>query len=111
MIPPVSPAFTVISMDVRRCFASFGLVVVVSLVCALLGPAAPAQVQRNAGFEPTVFAITKAKLVLSPEEEIEQGNLVIRDGLIVAAGKDVPVPADAEVIDATGLVVYAGFID
>jgi hypothetical protein len=80
-------------------------------LCAILSPVAPAQVQRNAGFEPTVFAVTKAKLVLSPEEEIEQGTLVIRDGLIVAAGKDAAVPADAEVIDATGLVVYPGFID
>src|SRR5262245_56851162 len=111
MIPPVVPAFTVISMDARRCFSAVGLVVVVALVGALLAPNAPAQVQRNAGFEPTVFAITKAKLVISPEEEIDQGILVIRDGLIVAAGKEIVVPADAEVIDGTGLVVYPGFID
>jgi imidazolonepropionase-like amidohydrolase len=98
-------------MDAWRCFPSVSFVVLVALVFALLVPAAPAQVQRNAGFEPTVFAITKAKLVVSPEEEIDQGTLVIRDGLIVAAGKDIAVPADAEVIDGTGLVVYAGFLD
>src|SRR5262245_18345610 len=111
MNPPVVPAVTVISMDARRCYAAVGLVVVVALKCAILAPTAPAQVQRNTGFEPTVFAITKAKLVVSPDEEIEQGTLVIRDGLIVAAGKEIAVPADAEVIAGTGLVVYPGFVD
>lgn len=80
-------------------------------ICAALSQPAPAQVQRNAGFESKTFAITKARLVVSPEEEIEQGTLVIRDGLIVAAGKDVAVPLDAETIDGAGLIVYAGFID
>lgn len=70
-----------------------------------------AQAQRNSGFESTTFAIVKAKLVVSPDEEIEQGTLIIRDGLIVAAGKDVLPPADAEIIDGAGLVVYPGFID
>src|SRR5207302_3624252 len=39
------------------------------------------------------------------------GTLVIRDGLIVAAGKDLPIPPDAEVIEGAGLTVYPGFID
>jgi len=67
-------------------------------------------VPRNAGFESKTFAIVKARLVVSPEEEIEQGTLVIRDGLIVAAGKDVPIPPDAEVIEGAGLTVYPGFM-
>ncbi len=70
-----------------------------------------AQVQRNSGFESTTFAIVKGRLVISPEEEIDQGTLVIRDGMIVAAGKDIAIPADAEVIEAAGLIVYPGFID
>ena len=70
-----------------------------------------AQVGRNAGFESTTFALTKARLVNSPDEEVEQGTLVIRDGLIVASGKDVAIPPDAEIIDGTGLIVYPGFID
>src|SRR5579863_3404478 len=86
------------------------LMIVGSLFLALAQPAL-AQGQRNAGFESTTFAITKARLIISPDEEIEQGTLVVRDGLIVAAGKDVPVPSDAEVIDGGGLYVYAGFID
>src|SRR5579872_2624631 len=78
----------------------------------LLASSAPLRAQqRNAGFEPNTFAITNARLILSPEQEIEQGTLVIRDGLIVAAGKDVAAPSDAEVVDGTGLTVYPGFID
>src|SRR5258707_15814558 len=70
-----------------------------------------AQVPRNAGFESKTFAIVKARLVISPDEEIEQGTLVIRDGLIVAAGKEGPLPPDAEGIEGKGLAVYPGFID
>jgi imidazolonepropionase-like amidohydrolase len=86
------------------------LLLVVLLALSAPGHFANAQ-QRNAGFEPTTFAITNARLVLSPDEEIESGTLVIRDGLIVAAGKDVAAPGDAETIDGTGLLVYPGFID
>src|SRR5579872_2870573 len=85
------------------------------LICSCLylalAQSAFAQIPRNAGFESTTFAIVKARLVISPEEEIDQGTLVIRDGVIAAGGKDVPIPPDAEVIDAAGLIVYPGFID
>ncbi len=74
-------------------------------------PDTPAVPGAPRGFESTTFAIVKAKLVVSPDEEIEQGTLLIRDGLIVAAGKDVALPADAEIIDGAGLTVYPGFID
>lgn len=68
-------------------------------------------VQREIGFEARTFSLTNARLVISPEEKIDSGTLVIRDGLIVAVGSDVTPPADAEVIDGRGLVVYSGFID
>ena len=42
----------------------------------------------------------------------EQGTLLIDDeGKIVACGTSVEVPAGAEVIDATGLYVFPGFVD
>lgn len=88
------------------------LIIVATLIGNTFAPPASAQVQqRNAGFESTTFAIVKARLVLSPEQELDQGTLVIRDGLIAAAGKDVAVPPDAEIIDGSGLIVYPGFID
>ena len=42
---------------------------------------------------------------------IEKGTLLIRDGKIVAVGKDVSVPAGALVIDAAGRFVIPGIID
>ena len=60
---------------------------------------------------PRVYAIVGAKIVVSPGNVIEKGNLILRDGLIEAVG-DVPVPADAEVIEAEeDWVVYPSFID
>ncbi len=40
-----------------------------------------------------------------------KGDVLCRDGIIVAVGPDLEVPADAEVIDATGKYVFPGFID
>lgn len=39
------------------------------------------------------------------------GTVVVRDGLIEAAGAGVETPADAEVIDAAGLHVYPGLLN
>lgn len=86
-------------------------VALLAVLCGSLSRSVPAQTQRNSGFESKAFAISKARLVISPEEEIEQGTLVIREGMIIAAGKDVAIPPDAEVIDGSGLIVYPGFID
>jgi imidazolonepropionase-like amidohydrolase len=70
-----------------------------------------ADLPRTGEFVPRIFALKNAKITTAPGEVIEKGTLVIRDGLIVAVGKDVDVPADADAIDCEGLSVYAGFID
>ncbi len=57
------------------------------------------------------FAITNARIETVTNGVIERGTVVIRDGLIEAVGADVEPPADAEVIDGTGLTVYPGMID
>ncbi|MBX3289896.1 MAG: amidohydrolase family protein [Acidobacteria bacterium] len=56
-------------------------------------------------------AITNARIVTVSGSTIQTGSVVIRDGLIEAVGADVRVPADARVIDGTGLTVYPGLID
>src|SRR6266851_2043148 len=61
--------------------------------------------------KPTVFAIRDAKVVAEPGKVLPKATVVIRDGLIEAAGPDVKSPADALVIDGKGLTVYPGFID
>lgn len=60
---------------------------------------------------PGVFAITGGTVHPVSGAEIANGVVVIRDGLIEAAGANVAVPADATVIDAKGKHVYPGLID
>jgi imidazolonepropionase-like amidohydrolase len=60
---------------------------------------------------PRVHAIVGARIVTAPGQVIERGTIVMRDGLIVAVGADVPVPADARIWPGDSLTVYPGMID
>jgi len=42
---------------------------------------------------------------------IPRGDVLVADGRIAAVGAELPVPADAEVIEADGRVVMPGFVD
>lgn len=57
------------------------------------------------------FAIENARIVISPNNSIESGTVLIDDGLITAVGSNAAIPPDAEVINGEGMTVYAGFID
>jgi imidazolonepropionase-like amidohydrolase len=57
------------------------------------------------------YAITNARIVTAAGPAIEKGTLVLRDGVIEDVGTAVAAPADAVVVDGTGLVVYPGLID
>src|ERR1700687_3215736 len=57
------------------------------------------------------YAITNAKIVTVSGSDIEHGTIVIRNGLIEAVGDRVSAPADARLIDGSGLTVYPGLID
>ncbi|MBP6444089.1 MAG: amidohydrolase family protein [Gemmatimonadales bacterium] len=81
---------------------------VAGVVTCVATIASPLSAQRNA---PAAYAITNARLVPVSSPAIDQGTVVIRGGLIVAVGATVAVPADARVIDGTGLTVYPGLID
>src|SRR5262245_57215174 len=67
-----------------------------------------ANAQRNAI---DTYAITNARIVTVSGPVIERGTVVVRNGLIAAAGANVSAPTDARVIDGTGLTVYPGLID
>ncbi len=60
---------------------------------------------------PEVHALLRARIVISPQKELEQGTLVIRRGVITAVGTDVEVPAEARRWDLSGKTVYPGLID
>ena len=61
--------------------------------------------------DPRVHALINARLVIGPGKVVEKGAVLIRDGLIIQAGADVKVPAEARVWDLSGKTVYPGFIN
>lgn len=61
--------------------------------------------------KPAPLVIRNATVVFAPGRTIQPGTVVLRAGVIESVGNPLDVPRDAEVIDGTGLTVYAGFID
>lgn len=74
----------------------------VAFVCSI------ANAQRSAI---DTYAITNARIVTVSGPVIERGTVVVRNGLIAAAGANVSAPPDARVIDGNGLTIYPGLID
>jgi N-acetylglucosamine-6-phosphate deacetylase len=96
-------------MNVSRCFRP-----IVVIVLALLAGASAPRTAPPPGLRETshnVHAIVGATLVVAPEKTMEHATLVMRDGVIVAAGDKVEVPADARVWDGRGKTLYPGLID
>jgi imidazolonepropionase-like amidohydrolase len=77
----------------------------------LLAFAFPAFAQSSPGGSNPVYAIKGGKIFPISGPPIDNGIVVIRDGKIAAVGANVAIPADAKVIDATGLQVYPGVFD
>ena len=69
-------------------------------------------VQLRSDVGPT-YAIVNCTIVTGPGHSIENGALVIRDGLIESVGvyEKTDIPEDAEVIQAEGMYIYPGFIN
>jgi imidazolonepropionase-like amidohydrolase len=57
------------------------------------------------------FAIRGGHIVTVSGADIPNGTVVISGGKITAVGANVPVPANAKVIDASGLMIYPGMIE
>jgi len=55
--------------------------------------------------------IRNATILTGTGQEIANGSILFRDGRIVAVGRDVQAPADAQVVDGTGKFVTPGVID
>jgi imidazolonepropionase-like amidohydrolase len=80
---------------------------IIILVSTVLASAAILSSQA----EPTKLFIKNATIVPVVGERIEGGSILVEDGKIKAVGKSLQAPADAKVIDASGMFVYPGFID
>src|SRR2546421_7265830 len=60
---------------------------------------------------PKTIAITGEKVYPVGGPPIANGTVLIRDGVIVAVGASVNIPAGAQRIDATGKIVTPGLIN
>jgi imidazolonepropionase-like amidohydrolase len=60
---------------------------------------------------PGVYAITGGTVHPASGPAIANGTVLIRQGLVEAVGANVPVPADAMIVDVAGAHVYPGLID
>jgi len=82
------------------------MLLIFSLFLLLIMPAA-GHPQEFGG----IYCLKGGTVVKGTGEIIEDGIVVIRDGLIESVGKWVDVPPDAEIIDVSSLYIYPGLID
>jgi len=96
--------------DVRSARSDVRFGVVAAAVLALVAVAAYPAIEARQMPAAPVYAIQGAKIVTAGST-IDKGNLVMRNGLIDDVGPAAAVPADAVVVDGTGMTVYPGLID
>lgn len=65
----------------------------------------------SAAAQETPVALKGARLLTITHGTIENGTVIMQGGKITAVGASVSIPANAQVIDATGMTVYPGLID
>ena len=63
------------------------------------------------GGAPGAIAIHNARVIPVSGPAMAKGTVILRNGLIDAVGADIPIPADAWIIEGDGLTVYPGLID
>ena len=88
--------------NLKTLFVQGAAILVATLTFTLTSGAAPSGL---------TYAIKGAKIVTVSGATIDNGTIVMRDGVIQAVGATVTIPADAIVTDGAGLTVYPGLID
>lgn len=88
------------------------ILLVLSLAVAQAAPGRPEILPPgHAPRPPGAHALVGATVFVKPGEVLTNATVLIRDGLIEAAGVKVNVPADFRRWEMQGTVIYAGFID
>jgi imidazolonepropionase-like amidohydrolase len=101
------------SMNKRHLITRASALAIGCVAAAVLPGAASAQLgsfNPNPGPQGT-FVIRGGTVVTVSGAEIPNGSVVISGGKITAVGANVQAPANAQVINATGLMVYPGMIE
>jgi imidazolonepropionase-like amidohydrolase len=104
----VDAAFSIIG---RRVLSALAASALLAAALAVLPAAAAGQMPSQTPKPPPYYAITNARIVTVSGPVIENGTVVIANGLITAVGTNVTVPPEAWVIDGEGLTVYPGLFD
>ena len=65
--------------------------------------------ELDSGGDLAPIVIEAGRVIVRPGEELEEVKILVQDGLILAVGKDITAPADAQVVQAP--VVCAAFLD
>ena len=60
---------------------------------------------------PDFHSFINAHIVIDHEQELSNGMLIIKDGLIVEVGSDLDIPKGSIIHDMKGKYIYPGFID
>jgi len=102
MAPPTTLGIRVPASRCHHGLARLTLAFVAALVWVM--PSAPVA-------QSSTLAIVGGTIHPGSGPRIENGTVLIRDGRIVAVGPNVPVPADAERIDASGKWVTPGLMN
>ncbi|MCA8996761.1 MAG: amidohydrolase family protein [Planctomycetaceae bacterium] len=98
-------------MRTHLCALFLGLVCCSSYDFLSAGDSSTRHVEGLHRHLPEVFALTEVRIVHEPGRVTESGTVVVRDGKITAAGADVEIPKDAEVLALSGKTIFPGLID
>ena len=79
-------------------------------ICAA-GPPTTRPIEGLRQNVPTLHALTGARVVIAPGRVIDNGTIVIREGVIEQVGPHIDVPSDARVWKLEGRTIYPGFVD
>ncbi len=91
---------------------SSAIIAALMIAALAVGPISVDTARAQAkGAAPPYFAIKGARIVTVSAGVIENGTVVVANGLIAAVGANATIPPEAWVIDGKGLTVYPGLID
>ena len=98
------------TMETRSRSAGMALTAV-AVVWAITPAAIDAQVRMTVPPQSEPVALTGATIHTVTRGVIENGTILLENGLITAVGTDVDIPAGTRLVDATGKHIYPGLID